>query len=408
MTFAYDPGGRQTTAVTSGPSGQQPLVTLTYGFDNVGNRTSMTDSLTNVGRTTYAYDAANRLTTLTKSTGATNGPQVLFSYDAANRVTSISRTINGSGTPYVATYTYDNANRVSGITYRYGNGRLADLLVQYGYTYDAAGRLTVEGTTADGNYFYGYDANNELTTVTATRAETYTYDATGNRTLTGYTTGTGNRLTNTTGVTYTYDAEGNLVNKNGTGGNVTYTYGFRNRLTGVTLNGTLVATYTYDALDRRIGFNISGTQTWTVYDRQNTYADFKRGAVTQTYLYGPAVDELLARTNASGSTTSWYLTDKKGSIRDVFDNIENNLDHVVYDSFGQWSPRPTPPTVTGSSTPPCSTTARRSRSTTTAPARTIPPSAASSRKTRWGWPPVMSTSIATWAMGRRISSIPAD
>jgi hypothetical protein len=55
LTFSYDSGGRVTTAVTSGPSGTQPLVTLAYGFDNAGNRTSLTDSLSNIGRVTYVY-----------------------------------------------------------------------------------------------------------------------------------------------------------------------------------------------------------------------------------------------------------------------------------------------------------------------------------------------------------------
>ena len=81
LTFAYDSGGRMVTAVTSGPAGTQPLVTLTYSYDNVGNRTSMTDSLTNTGRTTYVYDVANRLTTLSRSFGSTAGPQVVFGYD---------------------------------------------------------------------------------------------------------------------------------------------------------------------------------------------------------------------------------------------------------------------------------------------------------------------------------------
>jgi hypothetical protein len=52
VTFAYDSGGRVTTEVTASPSGTQLLVTLTYGFDNAGNRTSLTDSLSSTGRVT--------------------------------------------------------------------------------------------------------------------------------------------------------------------------------------------------------------------------------------------------------------------------------------------------------------------------------------------------------------------
>jgi RHS repeat-associated protein len=49
---------------------------------------------------------------------------------------------------------------------------------------------------------------------------------------------------------------------------------------------------------------------------------------------GAIVDQLLARTNSSG-TTAWYLTDKLGTVRDVVNSASGGkLDHVVYDSFG--------------------------------------------------------------------------
>ncbi len=97
-------------------------------------------------------------------------------------------------------------------------------------------------------------------------------------------------------------------------------------LTGVveeTSGGTVLmqATYTYDPLDRRIGVDetVSGTETktWSVYDGQNVYADFNSsGTLLARYLDGPAVDQVIARTSASG-TTAWYLTDDEGSVRDI-------------------------------------------------------------------------------------------
>ena len=48
---------------------------------------------------------------------------------------------------------------------------------------------------------------------------------------------------------------------------------------------------------------------------------------------GAVVDELLARTS-SGGTTAWYLTDKLGSVRDIVSSSGGELDHIVYDSFG--------------------------------------------------------------------------
>ena len=94
----------------------------------------------------------------------------------------------------------------------------------------------------------------------------------------------------------------------------------------------------------RIGIDDSGTQTWTVYDGTSptpipTPTSTARARLTERYLSGPGVvngavvDELLARTS-SGGTTAWYLTDKLGSVRDIVSSSGTELDHVVYDSFG--------------------------------------------------------------------------
>ena len=159
--------------------------------------------------------------------------------------------------------------------------------------------------------------------------------------MTGYTTGVGNELLASPGATYAYDAEGNMTAKTetATGNTWAYSYDIRNRMTGVTQKnsgGTVIyqASYTYDALDRRIATTVNGTTTWTVYDGQNTYADFSGAGVLKTrYLYGPAVDALLARTDASG-TTAWYLTDRLGSVRDLASTSGTALDHLAYDAYG--------------------------------------------------------------------------
>ncbi len=67
----------------------------------------------------------------------------------------------------------------------------------------------------------------------------------------------------------------------------------------------------------------------------HAYADFDGSGTLQTrYLHGPAVDMLLARTSAAG-TTAWYLTDRLGSLRDLASTSGTVINHVAYDGFGR-------------------------------------------------------------------------
>jgi RHS repeat-associated protein len=354
ITIAYDNNGRLGTLVTSGPGTGQPTVTLTYGYDQVGDRTSLTDSLSSQGLISYTYDADGRVTLITTTYGGTAGPQISFGYDNGSRLTSISRQIGSSttATEVNTTIVYDAANRVGTMTqsqWVYNlmpPGWTVTPLATIVYGYDAAGRTTSE-QDKEGTASFTYDNSNELTGVSGSRTESYSYDLNGNRTGTGYHTTVMNEMTTAPGHTYTYDNAGNMISDNNGSSIATFTYDYRNRLVNVTTGGTIVATYTYDALDQRIGFKDSGTQTWTAYvgtsPNAHPYADFNvingSGSLTTRYLYAPGiasgalVDQVLARTS-SGGTTAWYLTDKLGSARDIVDTSGNSLDHVVYDSFG--------------------------------------------------------------------------
>jgi RHS repeat-associated protein len=197
---------------------------------------------------------------------------------------------------------------------------------------------------ADGTYTY--DNANELTGAykSGTQSESYSYDVNGNRTGTGYSTTIMNETATSPGVTYSYDNAGNTISEQTGSTTTTFTYDYRNRLTEVATGGTVVATYTYNALDQRIGVKENSTQTWTAYAGTsadaNPYADFNgSGALTMRYLFSPGatngglLNEVLGRTS-SGGTTAWYLTDQLGSVRDIVSTSGSSLDHIVYDSFG--------------------------------------------------------------------------
>jgi RHS repeat-associated protein len=208
------------------------------------------------------------------------------------------------------------------------------------YGYDNANRVTSE-KDKEGTVSFTYDSGGQLTSASGSRTESYSYDSGGNRNTAGYTTGTGNEMSSGGGYTFTYDNEGNTTGETqlSTGNNWTYSYDYRNRMTGAlekNSGGTTIAqaTFTYDAENRRIGTKVNGTQSWTVYDGVNPYADFNSsGTLQDRYLYGPAVDEILARIDSSNNV-AWYLTDRLGTIRDVVNTTGTVLDHVIYDSFG--------------------------------------------------------------------------
>jgi RHS repeat-associated protein len=332
LTYTYDSGGNQLTEQTSGPGTGQPSVTLTSSYNTWHDRTLLVDNISPTRTVTYQYDIPGRLTTITA-----DSLNYVYGYDPANNLTSLKRVI-GSGGGVTTSYQYDPGDRLVTLTHS-GNG----VAVTYVYGYDAANRVTSE-QDKEGTATFTYDNSNQLTAVGGSRTESYGYDANGNRNTTGYSTGTGNELTASPTATYAYDNEGNLSGRTDTGtSNVwTFSYDYRNRETGVVeknSGGTTIyqATYTYDAKDRRIGENVSGGgQTWHVYDGKNPYADYNgSGSMTTRYLYANGLDALLARATSAG-TTSWYLLDELGTVRDIAGTGINAgvIDHIVYGSFG--------------------------------------------------------------------------
>jgi RHS repeat-associated protein len=241
-------------------------------------------------------------------------------------------------------------------------------------------RLTQYVNSIDGTSDYTYDDTGQLTTADHDYQddESYVYDDNGNR-ISGngdsYTTGDHNRMTTDGTYTYSYDAEGNrtwrFVDVDSSGDlsagdtDVTeYDWDHRNRLTGVyeyaTHGGaaTGVFEYTYDVYGRRIGKDLDNDGDGTIdhseyyiYDGTDIVLGFvdtdgagttESTALTERYLWGPAVDQLLAQDHVASdgtSTTSWTLTDHLGSVRNIvsYDASTDTTtvdDHFVYDSFG--------------------------------------------------------------------------
>ncbi|HMS85985.1 MAG TPA: RHS repeat-associated core domain-containing protein [Nitrospira sp.] len=156
--FTYDPASQVTNILHQLTATSTQINKAEYGYNGVGNRTSLTDRR---GPQTFGYDTLDRLTSASHPLLA--APQA-FAYDPVG-----NRTTTGNVT---------NA----------GNQLTAD--ATHSYQYDDNGNLTRKTLLATGNYTqYTYDAENRLTKVedfvagnpTAAFTSTYRYDGLGRR-----------------------------------------------------------------------------------------------------------------------------------------------------------------------------------------------------------------------------------
>ncbi len=216
ISRSYDAAGRLTSYT------DEAAQTVGYTYDAAGNLTRLTypDGMT----VNYAYDAARRLTRVTDWAGRVTD----FVYDRLGRLARV-RFPNGA----MRTLEYDAADRVA----RRGEFTAAGAVIaQYRYSYDAAGRLSVEASASPGPSSlpgaFTATTNNEnwLTSVSIDGAT----------------------------APVAHDADGNLTQGPLNGQSSPFAYDVAGRL-----RTTLNTSYAYDAEDRLLRFTRSG-QTTTI------------------------------------------------------------------------------------------------------------------------------------------------
>ncbi|WP_187284637.1 DUF6531 domain-containing protein [Streptomyces sp. uw30] len=318
--YAYDKAGRliATTAARGNVSGATKY-TWKYGYDKVGNRTTVTDPLGNTIKTDY--DAEYRPIAVTDPLGKVRKTE----YDGEGNIT---RTFDALGK--ATAYTYDANNQPLTSTDRGGK--------TVSYTYDDAGNLASETSPLGSKTTYGYDDNGRLTTTVEPRGNVsgadpaqYTwstaYDAAGNilsqsdpygnKTVSSSYDGAGQlieradalgkktayeydelgRLTNVTapdgGITSLgYDAVGNLTSRKDANGHTTnYTYDGASRPLKITDPLGRVTSFDYDADGNRTSItNARGQKVTSTYDARNllTQSTFSDGTPTVAHTYDAA------------------------------------------------------------------------------------------------------------------------
>jgi RHS repeat-associated protein len=287
LTTTEDAGGTATTSYTAGhrvASRQAhggPVTTAAY------NSRGLLDSLSGSLRQHYAYDAAQRLSTITYDSPETGVES--FGWDAAGRLLSHTETVGVApgNTQLSLTYAYDAAGRVVHEV-QAAPSRAATRDSTFGY--DAVGRLGTAATTVAGvttTTDYGWDADSNRDSVTTTVAAGSPVEVTSTFDLTG-------RLTaSSDGAAYTYDADGNLVTSTGDGER-DFSYDGLGALTGADVAATpanpdgLSVGYARDGLGRMVARDADGAVTAFSYDGTSLdQVEQRSGAAVTSLMRGP-------------------------------------------------------------------------------------------------------------------------
>jgi RHS repeat-associated protein len=293
LTFGYDALSRNLTQGS-------PQGTVSYQYDLAGRRTQTTYPGTGL-QVDYDYLVTGEITKV-RENGATTGVGVLvsYAYDNLGRRTSLTR---GNGT--AATYSYDNASRLLQLVEDMA-GATHDLTL--GFTFNPASQISSNSRSND---LYRFTAQaNGTTTSTINGLNQIIAQATpsGPRTLTH--DGRGNMTSDGT-KTYAYSFENMLTSA--TGG-VTLAYDPALRLYQVT--GATATRFFYDGPDMIAEYNGSNLlQRRFVHgagvDEPIVWYE-GTGTGDRRFLHADERGSIVAISNAAGSVTSVNTYDEYG------------------------------------------------------------------------------------------------
>ena len=159
-TYQYHPDNNRLDSILTNSSTAGDLISLTYGFDNVGNITGITDAVDSSRTRTYQYDELDRLL---EAGSDSYGGNLVYQYDEIGNMTYNYR---------YGDYQYDDPDHKHAVTSITNNGQTVDT-----YVYDANGSMT---SGAGRTFSYNYD--NRAESITYGGAATVSvYDAGGQR-----------------------------------------------------------------------------------------------------------------------------------------------------------------------------------------------------------------------------------
>ena len=144
-SYTYDTLGRLTKTVTIDHNKDDKTKTVTYTYDNVGNRLKEDDGTTTIS---YTYNGLDQLKTSTKEKRTAVDEVRQYSYDANGNQTDVKNTKTGQ----TESYTYDAENRLSKVAVTDKDGKTA-VIQQNRYNGEGQRIQKVEGSKTT-NYYY--------------------------------------------------------------------------------------------------------------------------------------------------------------------------------------------------------------------------------------------------------------
>jgi len=253
-----------------------------------------------------------------------------YAYDAHGRRKSVTDARNGK-----TSYTFDNADRITGVTTPLpGTGQAAQTTT---YSFDFAGRTTRTGLPDGGGVTNIYSPRGELLTNYGSRIYpvAYAYDAQGRKTNMVTGTNFAARL-GAAATTWKFDGyRGFMTNKlyaDGKGPSYSYTPAGRQRYR--TWARGITTTYETNSAGETVGITYSdGATSNVVYnlDRQGRRTNIVDGSGTRYFRYSDSGQQLM-ETNAAGILAGISLTNGYDSLnrRTVLAALSNGAPYFIY------------------------------------------------------------------------------
>jgi RHS repeat-associated protein len=332
FTYQYDALNRLTSKTDNILS-----KTISYTYDAIGNRATMTDGES--GLTEYTYDNLNRLTELK------NPDNDITEYTYGKMNEKLSQT-NANGT--ITENHYDTGYRLILLVNKKSNN---DTILSFAYTYDTGGNILTK--TNQDNYCetYHYDVLNQLIKVEYgdVNVVEYEYDAVGNRLkmsnittadteITEYFYNTDNQLLHYTTndidtVSFTYDANGNQLAKTTFGITTDYVYDYENRLLTISQGDTTISESTYGSDWKRLTKTTADSETKYLYDNDDVITEYDNlNNIIVRYTNDLSIDNIIS--SKRNSEIEYYHKDHLGSIINLTDNSQTITINYQYDAFG--------------------------------------------------------------------------